>query len=345
MKFSQLTKLNKGDKVALLSPSFGAPAYWPHVYELGLERMRDVFRLDAVEFPSTKVANASTEQRAADLIAAFKSPEIKAVIATIGGDDQVTYVKSLPAQPFVDHPKPFFGSSDNSHFINHLWLNGIPSYYGGSLFTEFAMHFEMDPFTVRYLNHALFQDGLVELEASPVFNDMGLDWSDPQCLKQRRRYQDNEGWYWDGTSDGEGISWGGCLESIDEMLRHNIALPSLDDFASVVLFLETSEELPSAAYVARVIRALGERGILERVRGLLVGRPKAWEFDKPNSDEAKTDYKERQRTAILEMVRRYNICIPIVQNLDFGHTAPQICLPVGRLIQIKPSRRTVAVEF
>ena len=41
----QLQKLKKGDKVAILSPSFAAPGKWPHVYELGLKHVREVYVL------------------------------------------------------------------------------------------------------------------------------------------------------------------------------------------------------------------------------------------------------------------------------------------------------------
>ena len=323
----KLQKLKKGDKVAILSPSFAAPGKWPDVYELGLSRLRDVFGLEPVEFPYTKKIRATGEERSKDLISAFENSEIKAVIASLGGDDQVTYIKNLPKEPFVNNPKPFFGYSDNTHFINHLWLSGIPAYYGGSLFTEFAMQGDMNDLTIKYLKYALFEEGEFELDQSKEFNDIGLNWNDSSLLNTRRRYQKNDGWYWDGEKDGEGILWGGCLESIDELLRHGIEIPSISDFKNIILFFETSEEIPSSDYVRRVLRALGEREILANIKGLLVGRPKAWEFDKQNTDEEKEKYKMVQRESVLEIVRKYNKNIPIVQNLDFGHTAPQICLP------------------
>jgi len=228
MNFVKLPKLKKGDRVAIVSPSFAAPGQWPHVYEYALKRVKDVFGLEPVEFSVTKKLGATAEERSKDLIDAFENKEIKAVIASLGGDDQVTYIKNLPRKPFIDNPKPFFGYSDNTHFINHLW------------------------------------------------------------------------------ESGEGITWGGCLESIDEMLRHGIKIPSLTEFEKVVLFVETSEEIPPSAYVFRVFRALGERGILKRVKGLLVGRPKAWEFNKRYSDEEKVVYKKGQLSVILETFRKYN---------------------------------------
>lgn len=55
----KLNKLQKGDKVAMLSPSFAAPGKWPHVYELGLERLKEIFGLEPVEFLTTKKIGAN----------------------------------------------------------------------------------------------------------------------------------------------------------------------------------------------------------------------------------------------------------------------------------------------
>lgn len=341
----QLPKLQKGDKIAILSPSFAAPGKFPQVYELGLKRLREVFDLEPVEFPTTKKIGALGEERSIDLINAFENPEIKAVIASLGGDDQVTYIKNLPAEPFVQNPKPFFGYSDNSHFCNFLFLNGIPSYYGSCLMTQFAMQSEMDPFTVEFISHAMFDTGEFELRPSKEYNDMGLDWNDPSLLNIRRTYWPNEGWYWDGSKNGEGLVWGGCVESIDDMLRNGSEIPLLETFKEVVLILETSEEIPAAGYVRRILRALGERGILGSVQGILVGRPKAWEFDKQNSLEQKGYYREEQRKTLLQIVREYNQDIPIIQNMDFGHTDPQIPMPYGKRIRIDSKNRKLFANF
>lgn len=340
-----LQKLKRGDKVAILSPSFAAPGKWPHVYNLGLKRLREIFELEPVEFPATKKVGASKEERASDLVAAFESKEIKAVIASLGGDDQVTYIKNLPKEPFVNNPKPFFGFSDNSHFANFLWLNRIPSYYGASLFTQFAMQKRMDEFTVNFLKKAFFEEGEFELIASDVYNDMGLSWNEVENLEKERVYEKNDGWYWDGSVNSEGTTWGGCIESIDELLRHGIQIPTLEEFENIILFTESSEEIPSADYVSRVYRALGERGILKRVRGVLVGRPKAWEFDKQNTVEQKAQYRQEQRDLILKIVRTYNKDVSVIQNMDFGHTDPQIPMPYGKRIRIDSTAKKIFADF
>jgi len=203
----------------------------------------------------------------------------------------------------------------------------------------------MDDFTVGYLQLALFGSGEFELTASEKYSDIGLDWNDPATLDQHRVYEPHGGWLWDGTENAEGITWGGCLESIDEILRHGVAMPSLDDFNDIVLITETSEEIPSADYVHRVYRALGERGVLGRIKGVLVGRPKAWEFNNLQSTEQKKSYKKAQAAITLETVRRYNSTIPVVQNLDFGHTEPQICLPYGRSTRLNSTTKKIYTSF
>lgn len=340
-----LKKLKKGDKVAILSPSFAAPGKWPAVYEFGLKRVREVFELEPVVFTTTAKLGASKEERSTDLISAFENPEIKAVIASIGGNDQVTYIKNLPPKPFIQNPKPFFGFSDNSHFCNFLFLNGISSYYGGSLFTQFAMQGEMDTYTVEFIKHAFFNEGEFELKPSETYNDMGLGWDDVSLLETHRTHWKNEGLYFDGEKNGTGLLWGGCIESIDEMLRHGVAIPTLEQFENIVLMCESSEEIPSADYVFRVIRALGERGILKKVQGVLIGRPKAWEFDKQNSAEEKALYCMAQRATILKAVRLYNSEIPVVQNMNFGHTDPQIPMPYGNRVRIDVVEKKVFATF
>tara|TARA_B100000508_G_scaffold97182_1_gene76121 strand:- start:157 stop:1209 length:1053 start_codon:yes stop_codon:yes gene_type:complete len=348
----KLPKLKKGDKVAIVSPSFAAPGEWPELYELALNRVRDVFGFEPVEFPATKKVGASKEERIDDMVAAFGDTDIKAVIASLGGNDQVTYIKKLPPKKFSDNPKPFFGFSDNSHFCNFLFLNGIPSFYGASLVTQFTTQPEMDEFTVSYLKKALFEEGEFELQSSAEFYDSNLseggelvDWYKPKTLGLKKKREQNTGWEWDGSINAEGLLWGGCIESVDEMLRHAVPIPSLEQFGGIVLMLESSEEMPTAEQVRRVVRAFGERGILEQVKGVLVGRPKAWYFDHQNSAEEQNKFRSDQQVAILETVREYNTSIPVVQNLDFGHTDPQIPMPYGGKVRIDSATKKIFATF
>lgn len=173
-----LPKLQKGDKVAVLSPSNGLPELFPWVQDLGLGRLRTVFSLEPVEYPTTRRMGSSLQDRASDIMAAFGDPSIKAIIASVGGEDQIKLLKLLDPEIIKSNPKPFFGFSDNTHL--HLYLSnlGIPSYYGGCIMTQFAMQQNMMDLTIESLNKALFDGGTLETSGSATYNDIGLDWAD-----------------------------------------------------------------------------------------------------------------------------------------------------------------------
>jgi muramoyltetrapeptide carboxypeptidase LdcA involved in peptidoglycan recycling len=54
MEFRKPLSLKSGDKVAIVSSSSGMPFLFSWVYEQGLNRLRDVFNLQPVEFPTAK---------------------------------------------------------------------------------------------------------------------------------------------------------------------------------------------------------------------------------------------------------------------------------------------------
>ena len=89
----------------------------------------------------------------------------------------------------------------------------------------------------------------------------------------------------------------------------------------------------------------GERGILERVRPFIMGRPKAWEFGKEQSVDGKLGYHRLQQESILATGRQYNPDIPVVKNLNFNHTNSQICMPYGFCAQIDVIRKSLFINF
>src|SRR5262245_27570943 len=101
-QFKQPSSLKSGDKVAIISPSSGMPFLFPWVFEQGMNRIRDIFQLEPVEFPtalqSPEYLLQNPKIRADDINVAFADPSIKAVIATIGGNDQVRILPYLDKQ-------------------------------------------------------------------------------------------------------------------------------------------------------------------------------------------------------------------------------------------------------
>jgi len=94
-----------------------------------------------------------------------------------------------------------------------------------------------------------------------------------------------------------------------------------------------------------VYRALGERGILARIRGIIVGRPQAYNFDKQLTVEQKRAYRKKQRETIISIVREYNPAVPMVLNVDIGHTNPQIPMPYGGNVRIDAAEKKIFAAF
>src|SRR3954451_23409183 len=82
-----------GSRVAVVSPSWGGPAFVPRRYEMGVRELRERFGLEVVEMAHTLSDPdwlwRNPRARADDINAAFADPSIDAVIAAIGGDDSV----------------------------------------------------------------------------------------------------------------------------------------------------------------------------------------------------------------------------------------------------------------
>ncbi len=76
-----------------------------------------------------------------------------------------------------------------------------------------------------------------------------------------------------------------------------------------------------------------------------MGRAKAWEFDKPNTLEQKAEYRRQQQEVVLRAVRQYNAGIPLIQNMNFGHTDPQIPMPYGGNVSIDAENKRLFAHF
>ena len=341
----KLQKLNKGDKVSIISPSADLAGRWPWVLDLGLKRLRDNLDLIPKEHTYTRKLNTSLEERAKDIMDAFTDPETKAVIATIGGQDQIKLLKYLDKKVLLDNPKPFFGFSDNTHLGNFLWNLGIPSYYGGCILTQYAFEQGMQDYTLEYLKHAFFDTDEFELKRSDEYNDITNDWANKESLSIPRSMEPNEKWDWDGDRDAEGTLWGGCLESMVVQSATQIYMPENDDLEGTILFIESADGNTKPWIAEYVLTGFGERGWFNKFQAVLVGRPKAWELDLKINQEEKEKYREEQREIILKVVREYNKKIPVVQNLDFGHTDPQAVLPKGGKARIVNNQKKIFLSY
>ena len=286
------------------------------------------------------------QDRARDLHAAFANPEIKAIISSIGGDDQIQVLKYLDTEHIQAHCKAFFGYSDNTNLHNFLWNLGIVSYHGGSVMVQFGRSGGMHPFTVESLRHALFEQGEYEISPALDFTDEDLEWSDPANLSRQPQLFPGTGWTWQ-HADGivQGTLWGGNLEILDWNLRANRYIQPVEAYTDKIFYFETSEELPSAIEVYRILMCMGERNLLQQFAAILVGRPKAWSIEHRHTAEEKETFVSEQAEAVRRALREYHPDVPVIFNLDIGHTDPQCIVPNGGQIKIDGMQRKISLLY
>jgi muramoyltetrapeptide carboxypeptidase LdcA involved in peptidoglycan recycling len=355
MEFVVPRKLRTGDRIAVVSPSNALGELLPLPYQLGVKRLREEFGLEVVEYPTTLKMRSSPQARAADLMAAFGDPSVRAVIASIGGDDQITVIPHLDPEVVRADPKPFFGSSDNTNLLAWLWSLGIVSYHGPTVMVQFGRPGAMHPLVVESFRAAAFGTGDAsnlgagEFELRPVseFGDRERDWADPVTFDAEPEMFPAEGWVWRGDIHKrvEGVAWGGCIEVLAWLLMADRTVPAADAVRGGVFFFESSEEMPPAEEVYRILRNMGERGLLGAFDAILAGRPKTEQVRLPRSEEERRGYAREQMAAVDRAVAEYAPHAVLVHNVDFGHTDPQFVIPMGGQVRVDGPARRITVAY
>ena len=339
-------KAEAGDKVAVLSPSFAAPAVAPAVHEQALERFRAITGLVPVEFPTTRKLGASPHERADDLNAAFADPEIRAVLATIGGEDEITVIPHLDATLIANDPKPFLGYSDNTNLLNWLWANGVAGYYGGSTQIQLGPGPGVDPIHELSLRAALLTGDRIELTEPGESEDRGHEWNDPRALTEFGERELTEPWFWSGPARSvTGRTWGGCIEVVQWLLTAGRFPADPAVVEGGVLILESSEELIPAREFGWITRSLGERGILAAVDAVVVARPPTSDFTRRPSAEERRAKRGEQREMVIEVVHAYNPEGVVVVGPPFGHTRPQWIVPYGGFMTVDGANQRIFADY
>jgi muramoyltetrapeptide carboxypeptidase LdcA involved in peptidoglycan recycling len=335
-------KLNPGDKIATVSLSWGGPGTFPYRYEVGKRQLQDEFGLQVVEMPNTlKDAEwlaRNPKARADDLMQAFADSSIKGIFSTIGGEDSIRLLPYIDLNVIRNNPKVFLGYSDTT--ISHLicYKAGLVSFYGPSILLEFAENGGMFPYVVQSLRQTIFS-GAVVGEVKP--NTEGwtveqLDWGDLANQERKRQLNPCTGWkFLQGTGIHQGHLIGGCLEVFD-WTRGTEIFPAPTQWQEAILFIETSEDAPPPVYVSYTLRAFAALGLLRQLSGILFGRP--------GGNVPPEKFTEYDR-GILHVVREEEglTDLPIITNMDFGHTSPIFVVPYGVQAEIDCNHKRFSI--
>ena len=345
MRNAAQSKLVPGDRVAVLSPSFAAPAAVPQIHEQAMRRLVELTGLVPVEYPTTRCLGATAVDRARDINAAFADPSIKAILATIGGTDQITVTPHVDAEIVKRNPKPFLGYSDNTNLHNFLWRNGVTSFYGGSTQVHLGAGPAVDEIHLASLQAALLSGGALELFEPGQSEDFGQDWASIRALKEYGQRRPTEPWTWVGPAKTvEGRTWGGCIEVIVQLALAD-RLPTAQELDGAILLLEPSPRLTSAEGIAEIIRGLGERGLLGIVQGIMFGRPVMSNFTFMPSEQEREEKYAHYKQRILEVISQYAPEAVVCFGVPFGHTRPQWILPYGGTIRMDAAAQRIVADY
>lgn len=330
-------KLNKGDRIAAVSLSWGGAGdpdfLWR--YRLGQQRLRDVFGLELVPMPNTLKGSEyiynHPEKRAEDLMAAFADPSIKGIFTCIGGDDSIRLLPYIDFDVIRRNPKVFLGYSDTTvtHFM--CMKAGLSSMYGPSILAEFAENREIFDYTVKNLEKALFGTGEIgNVPPSEYWTGERIEWTEENKDKGKTLEKHTGYEVLQGSVPARGRLIGGCIEVI-EMLK-GTSLWDASDFDGAILFFDTSEDMIAPREISYILRNYGAQGILGRISGMI--------WSKPYANKYYDEYKGVIRKTLAEFGADG---LTVLCNANFGHTEPMFVLPYGAMAEIDPVNKTFTI--
>ena len=339
MEIIKPPRLNRGDTIAVLSPSSGLPSIFPHVYHNGLKNLRENFDFNILEMPTAMMDDdelyRNPRQRAQDINDAFANHEVNAIISTIGGDDSIRILEYLDIDLILNNPKIIMGYSDATTFLTYLNQHGLITFNGSAIMAGFSQLESLPPTFSEHIRTMLMSEfDNYTYQTFGVYTERYLDWNDPKNVgKIEELKEETIGWQWvQGKGKVTGRLFGGCIEVL-EFLKGTEYWAEPSFWNDRILFFETSEEVPTIDNVKYFLRNYGTQGILHRINGILFARAR--------------DYTNEQKNELTEMMKtvlrvEFNLPdLPVVSNLDFGHTDPQWIMPNGVLTEIDCSAKTI----
>ncbi len=325
MSYIKPSRLKEGDTVAVVSASWGGPSMFPHVFETGLRILREKFGLVIQEMPSTRMTPddlaANPKLRADSLNAAFADPNIKGIFSSIGGDESGRILRYLDADIIRLNPKIFMGYSDVCTQLLFAHNAGLVTFNGPAVMAGFAQ-LENFPEGVSHIRDILFEPtDTYTYEPFPQWSNNYASWNTSGYNGEVVDVRPHDGWHWiNGSGVHSGLLYGGCAEVL-EFLKGSQHWPGPGFWKDRILYLETSEEKPTLDQVRYWLFNYGMQGVFDDVSALLIGRARDY------SDDEKQALDAMIRFVVIHQFGATNL--PIVTNLDFGHTDPQWIIPNG----------------
>lgn len=327
MELVRPNRLKTGDTIRIVAPASNMASLAKPTLERGVRNLENIgFKVEVHPhvFRSYKGTGGKPKERAESLMDAFTDDSVDGIMCCWGGFNSNDIIDYLDYETIRNNPKVFVGYSDITILNTVLYKKaGLVNFQGPGLITfthDFLMQWEVDEFK------AITMDGNVpyEIKAAPSFVDDPLYWQRPETPVEKKN---NPGW----TIAREGIAQGKLIGGHLGTLLCLAGTKYWPDLKNHILFLETDEEDVGPTNVVRQLRHLQQLGVFDDISGLLVGRI-------PSMLGLKDEM--RIESLLEDVVDRD---IPVVTQMDIGHTNPIATIPVGVNAEISTEKNTLTL--
>jgi len=323
------SKLQQGDeiRVVTLSKSLGsitlnhAEIVKRKLATLGLSVS---FGANSIEVDED--GSLSVLQRVEDLHSAFLDKNVKAIFVARGGYNCNQILPFLDFDLISQNPKIIIGYSDITAVINAIYAKtGLVTYSGPGFTSLKDVIFEESDFTYKYWHKALFEGGETQISSATTIFD--------ECYQGDHTVKSNyeSSGFWvinQGLAQGEIIGSNLCTLNL---LQGTDFMPDISD---KIIFIEDDNESKSGNF-DRDLESLTQLKNFENVRGLVVGV-----FQK----DSEIDRQE------LTKIIKNKVCldnIPVLANVNFGHTKPILTFPIGMkaYLNLESNKAKLTINF
>lgn len=254
--------------------------------------------------------NPPAQHRAEDLNQMFADPKIKAIFCLSGGSGVNAVLPLLDWEQIEKSPKIVMGYSAITALLIGLYAKvGLVTFHGPMILNGFSEYPQPFPYTWQSLEQMLFKAEPVGILNPPT------QWTDAYTSEdQPRAMKTNTGWRWLREGKAIGQLLGGNL-SVMLTLVGTSYLPS---FRGAILYFE--EVNFGSGLLRKVDESLAQcqqMGLFDQIAGLVIGKV----------NELSEEEEKLFESLILEYTTGSQF--PILKGVDFGHTAPQLTLPIG----------------
>lgn len=316
MKTIYPKKLKKGDHIRVIAPARSLGLISEDTINAAIKRLSELgLSVSFGKHVSEKdcFLTSSIESRVSDLHDAFSDTSVDGILTVVGGYNSNQMLDYLDYELISKNPKILCGFSDITSLSNAIYQKTGLVGYSGPHFSSWWIKYDFE-FSIDYFRKCCF-------ESEPFVLEPTLRWSDDEWFidQENRKFFQNE-WHWiiqSGVAEGRLI--GGHLPCL-HCLQGTQYWPTFHE--PTILFLEQDEEFSKELF-DRQLQSLIQQANFSNVTGIVVGR---------------FQHKTAMTRTLLEKIiweKKELLHLPIIANVDFGHTMPFITFPIGGTVKMR----------